>query len=107
MSLSESGEHRRDAGTEAVLAAAAAAHREYREYAEHAIALFAWEGDPFTADDVHDEIPDGVEPHSPNVLPAVIRTAARQGLITHIGWRKSARPSRHASVQRIWKGVRK
>lgn len=99
------GQTLRDDGAERALAADTAAHRLYREYAERAIAAFIWENHHFTADDIHMEIPEGVTPHSPNVLPAIILTAARRGDITHVGWRKSTRPSRHAAVLRVWKGV--
>lgn len=105
MSPPDTGEQRRDTGVQAVLAASSGVNRSYRFYAERAIAAFVWENDPFTADDVHREIPEGVEPHSPNVLPAVIRSAAQRGVIVQVGWSKSNRPSRHASMQRIWKGV--
>lgn len=100
------GEQQRDIGAQKTLAAATAAHRiEYRQHAERAIAAFRWENCDFTADDVHAEIPDEIQPHGPNVLPAVILTAARRGLIKHVGWARSTRPSRHAAAVRVWKGT--
>lgn len=106
MSAPDTGVGRRDVGAARTQAAATAAHRiTYRDHAEAAIAAFIRENYAFTADDIHDEIPDGIEPHSPNLLPAVILTAARQHLIRQVGWRRSTRPSRHASMLRVWKGT--
>lgn len=106
MSTTDTGEQRRDQGAASVLAASTAAHRRlYREHAERAIAAFIWENYSFTADDVHNEIPDDIRPHSPNVLPGVILAAVKRGAIRHVGWRKSTRPSRHAATLRVWKGA--
>lgn len=99
------GEQLRIDGIEANLAAAAALNRPYREHAELILADFARRQAEFTADDVRRLIPDGVEPHSHNVLPSLIRVWAARGAIQAVGWVRSTRPSRHASVNRMWRGV--
>lgn len=92
-------------GVEANLAAATAIHRTYRDHAEAVLARFARAETTFTADDVRDLIPAGVEPHSHNVLPSLINVWARRGAIQAVGWVRSTRPTRHASVNRVWRGT--
>ena len=92
----------RHAGQEANLAAAAAVHRNYRAAAEAALAALVCEGRPFTAEDVRKAVPDGVEPHSPNVLPSVLGTWAARRLIVPCGEYRSRRRSRRASRNRVW-----
>lgn len=93
-------------GVQTVLAAESAIHRgSFRDYAERALAELIRERVEFTAEDVRARIPAGVEAHHPNVLPAVIRLAASRGLIEAVGWRQATRPTRHASVNRVWRGT--
>lgn len=92
-------------GVQANLAAATAGHRTFREHAETALAAFARSGVSFTADDIRDAIPPGIEPHSHNVLPSLIRTWAHRDAIRPVGWVRSNRASRHASVNRVWCGT--
>lgn len=98
------GEQLQFDGVQANLAAATAGHRTFREHAETALAAFARSGVSFTADDIRGAIPPGVEPHSHNVLPSLIRTWAHRGVIQPVGWVRSNRASRHASVNRVWRG---
>lgn len=87
------------------LAAATAGHRlDYKHHAERAIANLAKTGQPFDADDIHRRIPPHITAHHPNVLPSLMHQARRAGLINHIGYRQSTRPSRHSGVIRIWQG---
>lgn len=98
------GEQLQLLGAEGVLAAECAINRGgFREQAEAALAQMISEGCTFTADRLRDHISSDVEPHHPNVLPAVIRSAARRGLIEPVGWEPSTRPTRHASVNRVWR----
>lgn len=92
----------RHAGQEATLAAAVAVNRDYRAAAEVALAALVREGRPFTAEDVRKAVPDGVEPHSPNVLPSVLGTWAARRLIVPCGEYRSRRRSRRASRNRVW-----
>lgn len=97
------GTELRDAGTEAVLAADVAPHRGFAEHVEDALAFLIASPEPFTAEDVRDMIPDHApEPHSANVLPAVMSGARAAGRIRAVGYTQSSRASRHAGVIRIW-----
>lgn len=93
-------------GIEANLAAATAPHRvTYRDHVEAILADFSRQGTEFTAEDVRKLIPDGVEPHSYNVLPSLIRLFSTRGAIEAVGWVAATRPERHGSVNRVWKGT--
>lgn len=93
-------------GIEANLAAATAPHRvTYRDHVEAIIAEFSRQRREFSAEDVRELIPEGVEPHSHNVLPSLIRVWAQRGAIEHAGWVAATRPSRHGSVNRVWRGT--
>ena len=93
-------------GAAANLAAATAPHRaDYREHVETILAGYVRERREFSAEDVRRALPDGVEPHSHNVLPSIIRAWAHRGLIEPIGWVRCTRPARHANVNRVWKGT--
>lgn len=93
-------------GTEAVLAAdVSVLSAGFREHAERALAELIRAQVEFTAEDVRDRIPPGVEAHHPNVLPAVIRLAAQRRQIEPVGWKQAERPTRHASVNRIWRAA--
>lgn len=54
----------------------------------------------FTADDVRAAAGD---PPTPNCLGAVIRLAYKNGLIEPAGFGVATRPSRHASILRLWR----
>lgn len=99
------GEQLRHTGIEANLAAALAPQRSFREHAELILGRLCRQGRQFTVDDVRQRIPDGIEPHSPNVLPSLIRLWSSRGAIEPVGWVRSNRASRHASVNRIWRGT--
>lgn len=98
------GTQLRIVGEDATLAAATAINRDFREHAEDILDDLIEAGRPFTAEDIRRKIPDGVEPHSPNVLPAVIGRASRAGRIKTIGWCGTTRNTRHGSVNRLWVG---
>ncbi len=100
------GEQLRIDGVDANLAAATAGHRAtYRDHVEATLARYAREGTEFSAEDVRKTIPPGIEPHSHNVLPSLIRLWATRGAIEAVGWVRSTRPTRHASVNRLWRGT--
>jgi hypothetical protein len=98
------GEQLRLDGVHANLAAATAINRTYRDHAEEVITRYIRQGALFTADDIHRLIPEGIEPHSPNVLPSLLAYYSRRKLIRPVGWAASGRASRHASHNRIWRG---
>lgn len=96
----------RRAGQEANLAAAIAPHRQYRDAVETVLAELVASGQPFTADDVRNGVPDHVdaEAHSPNVLPSVLGIWAARRLIVPCGEYRSRRRPRRASRNRVWIG---
>jgi hypothetical protein len=92
----------RHAGQQANLDAATAVHRRYREAVEIVLADLVAAGLPFTADDIRKGIPEGVEAHSPNILPSVLGTWAARRVIVPCGEYRSRRRSRRASRNRVW-----
>lgn len=100
------GEQLKLTGVGAVLAAATAPHRaSYKDAALAAIEELCASGRTWTLDDVHALIPAEVQPHSPNVLPALIASLSRNGRIVPDGWASSARPSRRAGYSRRWRAA--
>jgi hypothetical protein len=93
------------AGLSDVLAAAVSINRSYRDYAEHSLTILARSGESFTVDDVHRAIPDGLLPHHPNLLGALIGTWAMHGRITRVGEKASRRSSRHSAHNGLWIGT--
>lgn len=71
---------------------------------------FIQTGRPFSADEVREEL-EGNERVTramfkrPNLLPAIIGGASRQGLIEPIGIVKPTRPSRHANRNLVWRAT--
>lgn len=64
---------------------------------------FAAGARPFTADDLWAELQrSGVTTHEPRALGAVFRRAARDGIITPIGYKASTRPECHGRPVRVW-----
>ncbi|QLF83885.1 hypothetical protein SEA_MOOSEHEAD_44 [Gordonia phage Moosehead] len=92
----------RDAGTSAVVAADTAVHRGYADHVRDALDELIAAGVSFNADDVRALIPNGVEPHSPNLLPAIIGGYAAAGRIRAVGLVRPARASRRHSRNLVW-----
>lgn len=101
--LATSGNTLQSEGTRRVLATEDEHGPDYREAALAAIDVLIERGAPFTADDVHPLIPEGLEPHHHNVLPALMRSVSRTGRIEPDGWASSTRPQRHAGYSRRWR----
>lgn len=102
----EESERRRDQGTADVIAAAESVHRRSaKAYLIEAIQDRAESGIPFTADDIQADLPDDIEPHSNNLLPALMQGASKRGLIRMHGLAHSSRPSRHAGRVCVWVGA--
>lgn len=82
------------------------AHDEWLATADRIVRHLAAVGLPFTTDDVWSRLDArGVTTHEPRALGAVIRKAARRGLIATTGdYRKSVRPECHARPVAVWKG---
>ena len=103
------GADMRDQGIADVLAADTSPIRGYGEYVTEAIGYLANTGEQFDAERVRTLVkvthPEAPEPHSPNVLPARMRAAASRGVIRPVGFTQARRPSRHASVMRVWQGA--
>ncbi|WP_341250702.1 hypothetical protein [Euzebya pacifica] len=62
-------------------------------------------GREFSADDLVDEVGLPTVTGSPNAIGALFAAAVGRGDIKQVGWRRSQRRSRHAGVQRVWRGV--
>ncbi|GGM85031.1 hypothetical protein GCM10012275_64750 [Longimycelium tulufanense] len=100
------GKQLRDRGFAEVTAADRAVHRNVGERIKAAIDQLLAEGGEWTAEDVRARLPEGVEPHSPNLLGAIIGNYASRGLIRRVDLRTSRRPSRHAAEIKVWAGTR-
>lgn len=96
------GERLRDEGQARVINNSPA---DYKAAAVAAVDLLIATRRAFTADEVHDLIPDDLTPHSPNVVPAIIGSRARQGLIVSLGRTRPVRASRHAAKNNVWRAV--
>ena len=99
------GKQLRDEGMTAVIAADTAPHRSYADHARIVIDRLIGEGRTFTSEDVRQGIPEGVEPHHPNVLPAVLGSLASAGRIRRVGEYHSVRASRRYGRNSFWAGV--
>ncbi|WP_064078351.1 hypothetical protein [Prescottella equi] len=85
------------------LAAEASIHHAWLEHADKALQELIELGVPFSADQLHAFIPEGVEPHHPNAIGPFFRAAANAGRIEHTGhYRRSTRGSRHGNLNRIY-----
>lgn len=102
MGNSTTGRALREDGTTAVVAADTAINRGYGDHVRDALDAMIAAGEPFNADDIRARIPDGVEPHSPNLLPAIIGGYAAAGRIKSIGMVRPARASRRYSRNLMW-----
>lgn len=89
----------RDAGEQAALNF----DPSWADEAWDALVDLARSGQHFSADDLVART--GPAP-SPGAIGAVIRQAARRGLIEAIGFQTSNRISRHNGLQRVWRGNR-
>ncbi|QFP97015.1 hypothetical protein SEA_SUERTE_44 [Gordonia phage Suerte] len=102
MSNDTTGRRLRDDGTNAAIAADVAINRGYGDHVRAALDELIASGDQFTADDVRALIPEGIEPHTPNLLPAIIGGYAAAQRITCVGMARPSRPSRRYSRNLIW-----
>lgn len=82
-------------------------HQEVETWAAEArdmVAFFAGLAESFTADDLHAAgLPP--EPHG-NLLNAVLKRAAREGLIRKVGITASTRKERKGGYTGVWAGTR-
>lgn len=91
-------------GIDAVLAADCSVTRDYAALVREAV---EWHGPlTFTAEDVRAMVevanPDA-QPHSPNVLPAVLGSLASAGRIEAVGHTRCTRSSRRHGWMRVWR----
>jgi len=97
------GAQLRDDGTAAVIDNAPT---DYRAAVLDALDALIASGEVFTADDVRARVPERlVGPHHPNLLPAILGSRARHGLIRPVTRYRSSRATRHASRNTVWEGV--
>lgn len=106
----ETGRQLRADGEAAVIAADQAPYRDAAKHIDAAIVELAGTGRPFTAEDVRARV-GGIAivqarmSEAPNLLPALMSAASNRGLIRHIGWAESTRPSARSRAIRLWEGV--
>ncbi|WP_431889403.1 hypothetical protein [Nocardiopsis alba] len=72
------------------------------ERLDQLIAEHAATGEPFSANTIRDQIPEGVRP---NAIGGRFRHAARRGLIRPVGYVASTDPGTHGHPVRVWQGV--
>lgn len=96
------GQHLRDEGTARVIDNSPA---DYKTAAVAAIDLLIDSRQAFTADEVYALIPVELSPHSPNVVPALLGSRARNGQIVSLGYVKTSRKTRHASKNQVWRAA--
>lgn len=88
-------------------AAEAHADEGWLRAARQQIAALAASGEPWTTDHVWYRLELlGVATHEPRALGALIRKAARDGLIRRQGWTPTTRPEAHARPIPVWCGRR-
>lgn len=100
--MTTNGKALRDDGQSAVIAADTAVHRGAGDHIRDALDHLIKTGYQFTADDVRALLPADVEPHSPNLLPAIMGGYAQAGRITAIGMCRPTRASRRHSRNLVW-----
>ncbi|WNV89022.1 hypothetical protein [Umezawaea sp. Da 62-37] len=90
----------------AVIDADEAVHRGYRTHIEAVLDALVDAGAPFTADDVHEGLPEDVQRRmAPNLLPALFSAYSSADRIVRVGYTTSTRTARHAGVIRQWIGT--
>lgn len=88
------------------LAAETAIHHTWLDHANEALVLLASKGAPFSADQLHAFIPEGIEPHHPNAVGAFFKAAQNAGRIKHTGqYVMASRGPRHGNRNALWIGV--
>lgn len=93
------GEQLRDEGCEKV---DASAPEEWKAECDGIISWLARNGAEFTAEDVRQWISD---PPHPNAMGARFLAAVKGKVIETLGYRKAKRPSAHARVLAVYRGV--
>ena len=87
---------------EAAYMATIRAGADWYTAADKAVAELAKARRPFTADDARDVC--GAEPEHPNALGGLFRYWKGRGLIRHVGFARSRKAVRKASVVGVWQG---
>lgn len=72
------------------------------ERLDQLIATYAESGEPFSANTLRAQIPEGVRPAA---IGGRFRHAARRGLIRPVGYVASTDPGTHSHPVRVWQGV--
>lgn len=75
----------------------------WSDRADTALRLLSYTGHRFTADDLTDRIG---EPPTPGSVGVAFINAQAAGLIHHVGYAPSQKPSSNGSIIGVWKGGR-
>ena len=95
------GRQLRDEGVDRNLAARG--EQDFATIAREIIDAFIASGEVFSADDVWDRMPAGIEPSHPNVMASIFNSYSRRKLTVTVGFTQAKRKSRHAGMIRLWK----
>jgi hypothetical protein len=79
--------------------------QEWCETAYGLVYALAKKGEPFTSEDVTDELGPPPGGSDPRALGGILRAAREAKLIMATGWTSARRKSRHKAPIRIWKGT--
>jgi hypothetical protein len=90
----------------AILRADEHADRDWKQAAYDAVSDLALFCEHFTTDDVHERLGDDVRTHEKRAMGAIMRRAARDGLIEATDrYVESARPEAHRNPKRVWRSL--
>lgn len=86
---------------EGMARATEASHPDAITALDQLIANKAATGEPFSANSIRDQLPEGIRPAA---IGGRFRHAARRGLIRPVGYVASTDPRTHGHVVRVWQG---
>jgi hypothetical protein len=82
------------------------ADRDWKRAAYEAVSNLALFREHFTTDDVHELLGDAVSTHEKRAMGAIMRRAARDGLIEATDrYVASDRPEAHRNPKRVWRSL--
>ena len=87
---------------EGMARATTASHPDAITQLDQLIATYAATGEPFSANTIRSQIPEGIRP---GAIGGRFRHASRRGLIRPVGYVASTDPGTHGHSVRVWQGV--
>lgn len=86
---------------EGIARATEASHPDAIAAVDALIARYAATGQPFSANTIRDQLPEGIRPAA---IGGRFREASRRGLIRPVGYVASTDPRTHGHPVRVWQG---